>query len=129
VSLHAEIGVDAEWLGRPCDAAELARRFFSPDEARSLEALSETERHDRFFRYWTLKESYVKARGLGLSIPLDRFSILLDEEPLRLHVDSALGDYGSRWRLAQLRAPAHLVAVCVDSGGAPLRVRAAHHVP
>ena len=48
--------------------------FFSKKESEELFSLPLTQQRNRFFDYWTLKESYIKAWGLGLSIPLKDFS-------------------------------------------------------
>ena len=105
-------------------------RFFSPCEARALRALPDSEQTRRFFAYWTLKESYIKARGLGLSLPLDQFSFLLDNEDIRVAFDEKLADDPARWRFALLSAPPHyMIAVGVDTGGAALSLRTRHIVP
>ncbi len=72
----------------------------------------------RFFDYWTFKESYVKARGLGLSLPLDKFVIVLGDGPPRIAIDPSLGDDGASWQLAQLRpTKEHIVSLCVRRRG------------
>jgi 4'-phosphopantetheinyl transferase len=74
-----EIGVDAEKIRVQPDAQKLAKRFFSPEEQRFLENLSGDELQRAFFRCWTLKEAYIKAKGEGLSIPLNAFDVSLEE--------------------------------------------------
>ena len=66
------MGIDLERVR--CDLAvlEIAERFFSREEAARLSALPGESRHQEFFRCWTGKEAYVKARGEGLSLPLDQ---------------------------------------------------------
>jgi 4'-phosphopantetheinyl transferase len=62
-----------------------------------------------------LKESYVKARGLGLSIPLEQFSFRLEpDQPLRVSFDSRLEDDPDAWQFTQ-HAPtsSHKIAVAV----------------
>ena len=78
VSEH-EIGADIETV-RSTDL-KVAKRFFCPNEYKHI-AAQETEEAKRelFFRYWTLKESFLKATGLGLQLPLDRFEILLKDD-------------------------------------------------
>ena len=108
-----DLGVDVESLRRPAPLA-VAERFFAPTEVAALRALPEQERAGRFFDYWTFKESYVKARGLGLSVPLEKFVVVLDDGPPRLEIDRSLEDDGACWRLAQLRpTPEHVVSLCV----------------
>ena len=58
--------------GRQAAGREIARRFFAPEEAAAVEA-----RPERFFDYWTLKESYIKARGGGMSIGLSKIAFRL----------------------------------------------------
>ena len=70
-----EIGVDVEKISATPDVRELAERFFSIQERHSLERLSGDELQSAFFRCWTRKEAYVKARGEGLSLPLHQFDV------------------------------------------------------
>ena len=70
VTLAAALGIDVEPLSRGDEILEVARTVFSAPELLGLEALAEDARRDRAVSLWTLKEAYVKARGLGLSAPL-----------------------------------------------------------
>ena len=74
-----EIGVDAERIRPLSDARSLANRFFSVHERQLLEKLSGDELYSAFFRCWTRKEAYVKARGEGLSLPLHQFDVSIAE--------------------------------------------------
>ena len=78
VAQGGEIGVDVELIDRAGSLLEIADRFMAPVEARDIAALPPDAQALRFFTYWTLKEAYIKARGMGLSIPLDKFWFLLD---------------------------------------------------
>nr|WP_154894518.1 4'-phosphopantetheinyl transferase superfamily protein [Paenibacillus xylanexedens] len=71
---HAPLGVDVEKIS-PIDMA-IAERFFSPLESRNLAAEPADQQLETFYQLWTLKESYIKAVGMGLSMPLDSFSML-----------------------------------------------------
>jgi 4'-phosphopantetheinyl transferase len=70
-----EVGVDVEFIDNQVDVLELARTCFSPAERRALQACVSEKRLACFFRFWTAKESYIKALGGGLSIPLDAFTV------------------------------------------------------
>ena len=128
---HEGLGVDAEFMGRTGETVSIANHFFSALETEALLALPEQRQDERFFSYWTLKESYIKARGLGLALPLDQFSFLLDAgDGIRIRFDPRLSDEPSRWRFELLRASAnHLIAVGVDTGGLPLSLRAVRYIP
>lgn len=118
VTWELDAGVDVEDATAAGPAA-VAGRFFSPLEARALAGLAPARRRERFFEYWTLKESYVKARGRGLSLPLDRFSFHLDEGP-RIRVSFAPGfpDEPGRWQFSLLRpTDRHLLALGVRRAG------------
>jgi 4'-phosphopantetheinyl transferase len=69
------IGVDVERLGRETEVERLAERFFSKRERDELKPLCGDELRAAFFRCWTRKEAYVKARGEGLSLPLHQFDV------------------------------------------------------
>jgi 4'-phosphopantetheinyl transferase len=72
-----EIGVDIEQHRALHEFQNIARRFFSPEEAAELLELPAAEKTDAFFHCWTRKEAYIKALGGGLSIPLDSFRVTL----------------------------------------------------
>ncbi len=128
---HPALGVDAESLLRSGETVSIADHYFSPREARALRALAPEQQRERFFAYWTLKESYIKARGLGLALPLEQFTFLLDDGPdIGITFDPRLADHPERWRFAlHQTASGHLIAVGVDTAGAPLSLRAAEYVP
>ncbi|PCJ47122.1 MAG: 4'-phosphopantetheinyl transferase [Gammaproteobacteria bacterium] len=79
ITLVNDIGCDVEYIERNSDVLAIADRFFSKLETKELVGLPESEQRSRFFDYWTLKESYIKAWGQGLSIPLSDFSFLIGE--------------------------------------------------
>lgn len=70
---YLSVGIDVELIDKP--HLEVAKRFFTRDEYRDLISKEGFERVSDFYRLWTLKESYIKAVGRGLSIPLNSFSI------------------------------------------------------
>lgn len=112
-----EVGVDVEcaWGRSTADLIDLAARFFSPPEAAALRRLPDEERLRRFLQLWTLKEAYIKAYGLGLSIPLDAFSFDLTEDsrPV-MRIDPSLRDEADEWRFAAMQpTPGHLSALAV----------------
>jgi 4'-phosphopantetheinyl transferase len=124
VSRHRALGVDVENLLTRRVSTGIADRFFSSIEVAELANVSPERRPDRFFEYWTFKESYIKARGMGLSIPLDRFSFHFPHErAVRLAINAELGDDASRWIFWQFRPTSeYLLAICAErlDGEAPL---------
>jgi 4'-phosphopantetheinyl transferase len=98
-----EIGVDAEKIRPQPDAQKLAKRFFSLLEQRFLERLSGDELQRAFFRCWTRKEAYIKAKGEGLSIPLHAFDVSLeDDQPAALVGTRPDPTEAGRWTLYNL---------------------------
>ena len=79
VTLEDDIGCDVENTGRNNNVLAIAERYFSSKEIDELFALPEAQQRNRFFDYWTLKESYIKAWGLGLAIPLADFSFEIND--------------------------------------------------
>ena len=118
VARDREVGVDVEDQERRGKLLEVAERFFSPSEATALRRLPKAEQLDRFFFYWTLKESYIKARGKGLAIPLSQFSFELDErrgEGIRISFVPELDDDPERWQFTALSfGRQHRIAVGVE---------------
>jgi 4'-phosphopantetheinyl transferase len=112
------LGIDTENLAARTVDVEGLDRYFTPQERASLLALPPAGRRRRFFELWTLKESYLKARGLGLAIGLDTFRFELPgESGLTLHMQPGLGDCPRGWRLWQLELRGgYLAAVCAARG-------------
>jgi 4'-phosphopantetheinyl transferase len=75
VTRDREVGIDIEHIRSDLAITEIAERYFSPPEAALLRALPTELQRQEFFRCWTRKEAYVKARGEGLSLPLDQFDL------------------------------------------------------
>ena len=116
------VGIDAEHLDRRVATTRLATRYFAEAEARAVADAPPAERSCRFFETWTLKEAYVKARGLGLGLALGRFAVLRDDDgTLRLRLFGMEDDV--RWRFWLLRpAPRHVLGVALEDDGRPAAV-------
>lgn len=117
------VGIDIERHRPDVECAELAERYFSPDEAAALGALPETRRRAAFFAGWTRKEAYLKAQGLGMSIALDRFSVSLppDDPPRLLSTEHDPSQVG-RWELHAFEpAPEASAALAIEGREARLR--------
>ena len=121
VSRGRELGVDAESLRRERRWLDIAGRFFAPAEARALRAVSAGRQPLRFLEYWTLKESYVKARGRGLTLPLSGFWFDLPArapDDIRIRFTPAIDDDPGRWQFTLDRLGAsHVVATAIDRTG------------
>lgn len=97
VTTKFDVGIDVEKTDRvaPLDVAD---RFFAPSEVAALRALPDQAQSERFFQYWTLKESYIKARGLGLSLPLEQFAFEIKERrPVRISFGEQIRDEPKDW--------------------------------
>lgn len=120
VALDHDVGVDVEDTTRIQDTDDVAERFFSSAEIDTLRALPEPLRRERFFDYWTLKEAYVKGRGVGLSMPLAKVTIRLDPASDPAVVADPDADDGEPWRLGLFHPTArHRIAAAVRGEDAP----------
>lgn len=82
---NSPVGIDVEVI-KPIDF-EIAKRFFSKDEYTALMNQPSDERQAYFYKIWTIKESYIKAEGKGLSIPLDSFTVNIEDNSIQLNSD------------------------------------------
>lgn len=102
VTLDQEIGVDVEYLPRLGKMLEIASSFFSPIEMKQLLDLPPEKQEHRFFDLWTLKEAYIKACGMGLSIPLDHFSYSFSQQgKIRIDFKPERNDQPEYWQFWQ----------------------------
>jgi len=109
-----DIGVDVEHRERRTVGIELAERYFAPAEVAQLHALDEVQRQEAFFAFWTLKEAYIKARGLGLALPLDAFAYTLAGGRTTITFSERIADDPGAWQFVRLRpGQAHDLAVAI----------------
>jgi 4'-phosphopantetheinyl transferase len=81
IAKEGDIGVDVECIERLGTWDEIAKHFFSAAELASIMTVEEDEaRMERFCRIWILKEAFIKAKGMGLSLPLDLFEFSFPQD-------------------------------------------------
>lgn len=98
-----EVGIDVELRREEAASDGVAERFFSPAEVAVLRSLPERVRPLAFFNCWTRKEAFLKARGDGLTIPLESFDVTLAPgEPAALLATAWAPEEAARWQLADL---------------------------
>lgn len=109
---NKQVGIDIEKVRN----LDIARNFFSRNECEQLYNIVEHERIDYFFNLWTLKESYVKAVGKGLSIELDSFSVLFRDGLFSVVIDDII----QPWHLKQYFLDEnHKLAICARQNKFP----------
>ncbi|WP_372156752.1 4'-phosphopantetheinyl transferase superfamily protein [Xanthomonas campestris pv. fici] len=131
VTCSADAGVDVEELSRGSDLLAIADHQFAACERAALSALPMSERRRRAVSLWTLKEAYLKARGVGLSISLDEFAFMLDGSPPRVRFRAAGDDVAASWQF-ELNAlsSTHIMALAIrHDGRGGIRVRHRTTIP
>ena len=116
VVLDHEIGIDVEDSTRKIDI-NIADRFFSRQESEVIRQTKEDEKKKVFFDFWTLKESYIKAKGRGLSIPLDKFSFTLSQEGTAIRFDDDHNDEADQFsffRFSLLKNFKAAITICAS---------------
>lgn len=122
VARGVEVGVDVERVRPFPELERVASRFFSPGEVRRLQSLPPSLRTDAFYRAWTRKEAFLKARGEGLTRPLASFEVTVEpgRAPRILRIDGP--DQPDRWILLHLApAPDWVGALALPVPGIGLR--------
>jgi len=111
------IGCDIEWRNPDLACPRVARRLFARAECEALTALPPDQWVAGFFNCWTRKEAYVKALGLGLSYPLDAFTVsVAPDAPARFISDEP------GWTLGSFEpAPGYQAALATWAGASPAR--------
>ena len=71
-----EVGADVEYIDSEIDL-DIAKQYFYNSEYETI--MNSHTPSDEFFKYWVLKESYMKYTGLGMNLELDRFEIIIKD--------------------------------------------------
>jgi 4'-phosphopantetheinyl transferase len=117
VTVEQEIGVDVECHSRRGNLLDIASSFFSPSEVKHLFELPLEQQKNRFFDLWTLKEAYIKACGMGLSIPLDQFSYSFSQQgKINIAFKPERNDQPELWQFWQIHpSDNHTVAMALKA--------------
>jgi 4'-phosphopantetheinyl transferase len=117
VTREEDVGVDVEDLQRLDDPMPLARHAFAASEIADLESLSADDQRIRFFEYWTLKEAWLKGRGVGLSEPLDRAAFQWGNADAGPQLQECVSRANPPWQFRVSRPTSrHVMAVAVRCG-------------
>ncbi|GAB1544268.1 4'-phosphopantetheinyl transferase superfamily protein [Scytonema sp. NUACC21] len=115
VTSARQVGVDLEYVRPISDVLSLANRFFSPAEYGVLSSLPPHQVQEVFFRYWTCKEAYLKATGVGIA-QLEQIEVLLTPgQPAKLKTEQ-------QWSLLEIIPENNSVAaIAVQGSGMRLK--------
>jgi len=105
-----DAGIDVERVVNP--PYEIMPDTFTKNEIKQIEDCGLQEKADMFYKIWTLKESYIKMIGQGLSIPLDSFSINISDKNTISVKDNNRPSAGIDFRLFNPDSH-HISAVCL----------------
>ena len=110
------VGVDLEAIRPLPDLHDIATRYFAAAETSTIVGMPARERELAFFLCWTRKEAFVKARGEGLTLPLDRFRVSCRPgEPARILDIDGSPAAAAEWSIYDLRpAPGFVGAVVMQ---------------
>ena len=104
VGRSEQIGVDLEKVREQRRISKIAERHFSPAEVEQFQKLSGAAQLNRFYELWTLKESYIKATGKGLSQSLSSFGFEFTTDSFEFWLQDGDRDEATRWQFWQLEA-------------------------
>lgn len=114
-------GIDVERTDHTqSDPMQIAQNFFSPIEIHNLKGFDSNEAiRKRFFEYWTLKEAFIKANGLGFSMPIEKFSFHIHKNnsvQINFSNDVLLDDPQTWQFLLRYPTANHVLAVALKRG-------------
>jgi len=119
VTLDADCGIDAELITRRGSLQAIAEKMFAATELVVLKKLDGRAFLEQFFIFWTLREAYCKALGVGIGFSKKDYAFEAGcDDRVRIRFDSQAGESDGGWQFTILRPGAdHMVAVAVRSEG------------
>ncbi len=122
ITRSGSVGIDLEYIRQDLAWQQIAQQYFSPAEVTALNQVAEVERCQAFFHGWTRKEAYIKARGQGLSIPLNQVEVSLDPESAALLTTPHQPQAIDHWTLHAITPEANYTgAIAITGKGHPIR--------
>jgi len=119
VTLNDDCGIDAEQLRIRSNAQGVAERMFSALELKQLMRYEGRAFLEYFYECWTLRESYVKARGIGISFPTRQLTFNREGSQISISFDAQINDSaGGHWHFQLIRPNStHLIAITLRHSG------------
>ncbi|MDT8387891.1 MAG: 4'-phosphopantetheinyl transferase superfamily protein [Thiogranum sp.] len=119
VTLSDDCGIDAEIISNRHNIEGVANRKFSIFEHEQLKTLSGRQQLEYFFERWTLREAYVKARGIGLVFPMHELTFDISGDRVSVCTAPELDDKNENWTFQLIRpSREHIIAVAVKAADA-----------
>jgi 4'-phosphopantetheinyl transferase len=130
VTLEDDCGIDAEKITARHATSEIAKRMFSADENTRLETLSGDARLEYFYTCWTLREAYVKARGIGISCAMRQLKLsFTDPHAIQVSFSFDIKDDAELWNFQLFRpTSAHILATASRSENHPVKAIRIHEL-
>jgi len=116
-------GIDVEDRRRMRDVDGVAPHCLAPSELADVQARHGDDQRDRFLAYWTFKEAYLKARGAGLSLPLQEFAIAIGQAAGATIAFHGIADQPGDWQLVALRLTGDHAGALAIQTPQPLEVK------
>lgn len=113
---NLDIGIDVEFIKKDFDVMEIVDNYFSEREIKFINNVPKKLQTDVFYRGWTRKEAFIKAKAKGLTFALDSFSISTDSDE-RAEVKETLWDSKEKhlWRIVPFKTlPDYKAAIAVN---------------
>ena len=117
VANNLAVGVDIEWVRPIENANQIVETFFSAKEKVQFQSLSDHLKTEAFYSCWTRKEAFIKALGVGISLPLNQFSVsFLPGEPADLLEVPTTIEQPEFWTLEEFQVREGYVAAIAAQG-------------
>ncbi len=128
VTLDDDCGIDAEQLRNRSNSLGVAKRMFSAPELQQLMRCKGQTFLEYFYEHWTLREAYVKARGIGISFPTRQLHFSVEQKEVSARFDVTVDDRGDDWHFQLFRPDdTHIAALALRRGpGTNKRIRTRH---
>lgn len=116
VSRCGEVGFDVEGFDRAQEITELGTEVCSSQELLSIKALNDESPERSATTLWTLKEAYLKALGIGLSVPMNKVSFAFEAHgTMQVHVADKIDARVDRWSFGLLEYERHSIAIVAEN--------------
>ena len=108
----SEVGIDLQKMDRE-PGNNLVRKALTLQEQKAYEQMAPERQKKRFYEYWSVKESFLKALGTGFYTSLARFQVNFEER--NLVIEQQINTKAYACQLLDFRESDYVAAVCVEN--------------
>jgi 4'-phosphopantetheinyl transferase len=103
IGSNCELGVDLEKTRDLSEIESIIQNHLTPQEKEVIQSFANKDQVEKFYELWTLKEAFIKAKGHGHSLRINRITFSVKDDSIQLSTPPDIEPHPEKWGFTSLR--------------------------